>query len=204
MYARSHLRKFRKSVQSLITSFLYNAQWQQYIIIRYSPVFACDESFLLDFASHVICLLSNVLIAQLQNSAYLPLINPFFPELIFYILCPLAMSNMLTPKIISYYRSHIHDAGMYLAVWRHKSLQNLNIRRPTIGNGAFVAPSATLVGKVEVGENANIWYGAVVRGEHDTLSHKDVLPQYKSYSVGFIASQPCLENGRRSLTSEPD
>jgi len=51
------------------------------------------------------------------------------------------------------------------AVWRHKSLQNLGTTRPTVGSGAFIAPSATLCGRVDIGEKANIWYGAVLRGE---------------------------------------
>lgn len=50
------------------------------------------------------------------------------------------------------------------AVWRHKPLQNLSTRKPQVGNGVFVAPSATLVGDVAVGSNANIWYGAILRG----------------------------------------
>lgn len=37
---------------------------------------------------------------------------------------------------------------------------------PTIGDGAFVAPSAALIGDVQVGKGASIWYGTVLRGEH--------------------------------------
>jgi len=32
-------------------------------------------------------------------------------------------------------------------------------------DGAFVASSATIVGKVNVAKGASIWYGAVLRGE---------------------------------------
>ena len=51
------------------------------------------------------------------------------------------------------------------AVWRHKTLQNLSTVKPIVGTGAFIAPSATLVGDVSIGEKANVWYGAVLRGE---------------------------------------
>ncbi len=34
-----------------------------------------------------------------------------------------------------------------------------------IPSGVFVAPNATVVGEVKVGEGASIWYGAVVRGD---------------------------------------
>ena len=36
-------------------------------------------------------------------------------------------------------------------------------------NGAFVAPNATVVGKVTLEENASIWYGAVLRGDNGDI-----------------------------------
>ena len=36
---------------------------------------------------------------------------------------------------------------------------------PVIHPGAFVAPTATVVGDVRIGDGASIWYGAVVRGD---------------------------------------
>lgn len=38
-------------------------------------------------------------------------------------------------------------------------------RRPRIAESAFVAPTAVLLGDVEVGENASIWFGAVLRAD---------------------------------------
>jgi carbonic anhydrase/acetyltransferase-like protein (isoleucine patch superfamily) len=37
--------------------------------------------------------------------------------------------------------------------------------RPTIGKDVWLAPTAVLVGNVHVGDRANIWFGAVVRGD---------------------------------------
>ncbi|SDS65481.1 gamma carbonic anhydrase family protein [Corynebacterium timonense] len=37
--------------------------------------------------------------------------------------------------------------------------------RPTIHPSAYVAPEATIIGDVIVGEDANIWPGAVIRGD---------------------------------------
>jgi carbonic anhydrase/acetyltransferase-like protein (isoleucine patch superfamily) len=37
--------------------------------------------------------------------------------------------------------------------------------RPTIGNDVWIAPTAVLVGNVHVGDNASIWFGAVLRGD---------------------------------------
>ena len=33
----------------------------------------------------------------------------------------------------------------------------------------YIAPNATVVGDVVLGENVNIWYGAVLRGDHGTI-----------------------------------
>jgi carbonic anhydrase/acetyltransferase-like protein (isoleucine patch superfamily) len=38
-------------------------------------------------------------------------------------------------------------------------------RAPKIAPDAFVAPTAVLIGDVEIGEGASIWYGAVLRGD---------------------------------------
>jgi carbonic anhydrase/acetyltransferase-like protein (isoleucine patch superfamily) len=37
--------------------------------------------------------------------------------------------------------------------------------RPTIGEGVFLAPTAVLVGDVRIGDRANVWFGAVLRGD---------------------------------------
>ena len=37
--------------------------------------------------------------------------------------------------------------------------------QPNIGNNCFIAPSADVIGKVEVADNANIWFGCVLRGD---------------------------------------
>jgi carbonic anhydrase/acetyltransferase-like protein (isoleucine patch superfamily) len=38
-------------------------------------------------------------------------------------------------------------------------------KRPVIPASAFVAPGATVIGDVTLGEEASIWYGAVLRGD---------------------------------------
>ncbi|MDB6134830.1 MAG: gamma carbonic anhydrase family protein [Verrucomicrobiales bacterium] len=39
------------------------------------------------------------------------------------------------------------------------------LRRPRIHPSAFIAPNATLLGDVTVGEQASVWYSAVLRGD---------------------------------------
>ena len=36
---------------------------------------------------------------------------------------------------------------------------------PKIGNNVFIAPTAVVIGDVEIGDGASIWYGAVIRGD---------------------------------------
>jgi carbonic anhydrase/acetyltransferase-like protein (isoleucine patch superfamily) len=40
---------------------------------------------------------------------------------------------------------------------------------PTIGRDVWLAPTAVLVGDVRIGDNASIWFGAVLRGDSSTI-----------------------------------
>jgi carbonic anhydrase/acetyltransferase-like protein (isoleucine patch superfamily) len=42
-------------------------------------------------------------------------------------------------------------------------------RAPRIAPDAFVAPTAVLIGDVEIGAGASVWYGAVLRGDHGRI-----------------------------------
>lgn len=57
-------------------------------------------------------------------------------------------------------------------VWRHKPLLNLINVVPKLGSNAFVAESAAVVGDVQLGSNASVWYGAVVRGADTARLHR--------------------------------
>ena len=41
-------------------------------------------------------------------------------------------------------------------------------RTPRVHPTAFIAPTAVLIGDVEVGAESSIWFGAVLRGDHET------------------------------------
>ena len=43
---------------------------------------------------------------------------------------------------------------------------------PQFDDGAsnWIAPDATLIGRVRLGRNANIWFGVVIRGDNDEIS----------------------------------
>ncbi len=38
-------------------------------------------------------------------------------------------------------------------------------KKPKLGNNVFVAPTASVIGDVEIEDGASIWYGAVLRGD---------------------------------------
>ena len=41
---------------------------------------------------------------------------------------------------------------------------------PTMGNDCFIAPNATLVGEVVLGDQCSIWFNAVLRGDVNSIS----------------------------------
>jgi carbonic anhydrase/acetyltransferase-like protein (isoleucine patch superfamily) len=45
---------------------------------------------------------------------------------------------------------------------------------PAVGAGVFLAPSATVTGDVRIAERANVWFGAVLRGD---ASHIEIGPR---------------------------
>ena len=42
-------------------------------------------------------------------------------------------------------------------------------KRPKVHPDAYIAPTAVLIGDVEVGANASIWFGAVLRGDEAAI-----------------------------------
>jgi carbonic anhydrase/acetyltransferase-like protein (isoleucine patch superfamily) len=41
--------------------------------------------------------------------------------------------------------------------------------RPAVADGAFVAPLATLIGRVWLAAGASVWYGSVLRGDNEEI-----------------------------------
>ena len=46
------------------------------------------------------------------------------------------------------------------------AVHELNGVRPTLGREVFVADSAAVIGDVQLGEHASVWFGAVLRGDY--------------------------------------
>ena len=49
------------------------------------------------------------------------------------------------------------------------ALYELDGKSPRLGAGAWVADSADVVGDVELGESASVWFGVVIRGDNETI-----------------------------------
>ena len=41
---------------------------------------------------------------------------------------------------------------------------------PRLGTNVFIAPTAVVIGDVRIRDNANVWYGTVIRGDRDTIT----------------------------------
>ncbi|XP_066311788.1 gamma carbonic anhydrase 1, mitochondrial-like isoform X1 [Miscanthus floridulus] len=52
---------------------------------------------------------------------------------------------------------------------RHRTIMNIFDKTPHVHKDAFVAPSASLIGDVQVGPGASIWYGCVLRGDGNNI-----------------------------------
>lgn len=52
---------------------------------------------------------------------------------------------------------------------------NVYDKAPVVHKEAFVAPNASLMGEVRVGQGSSIWYGCVLRGNYIKLNCSLVL-----------------------------
>lgn len=49
-------------------------------------------------------------------------------------------------------------------------IHTLGERRPVFGCNAWIAPNATLIGDVRLGDESSIWWNAVLRADNDTIA----------------------------------
>ncbi|MHA1196062.1 MAG: gamma carbonic anhydrase family protein [Promethearchaeota archaeon] len=45
----------------------------------------------------------------------------------------------------------------------------VNGKEPQIHETAYIAPTAVIIGDVTIGEGANVWFGAVLRGDWGSI-----------------------------------
>ncbi|HEY0941534.1 MAG TPA: gamma carbonic anhydrase family protein [Steroidobacter sp.] len=49
-------------------------------------------------------------------------------------------------------------------------LYRLGEHVPSVHQSVFIAPGASVIGRVVLSENASIWFGATIRGDNDTIT----------------------------------
>lgn len=60
--------------------------------------------------------------------------------------------------------SNVFLLWILFIVSRHRTLMNVYDKSPVVDKDVFVAPSASVIGDVQVGRASSIWYGCVLRG----------------------------------------
>jgi carbonic anhydrase/acetyltransferase-like protein (isoleucine patch superfamily) len=66
-------------------------------------------------------------------------------------------------------RGSCHDAGKKQAEYR-MPIYALDGVTPQLDADCWVAPNATLIGKVRLAKGASVWFGAVLRGDNDWIA----------------------------------
>ncbi len=82
-----------------------------------------------------------------------------------------------------------------------QTLQGIN---PHIGQGTFIAPTAAVIGDVEIGSGCSIWYGAVIRGDVNKIrignrvSVQDGCCLHTSGGEAYITIGNCVTIGHNA------
>lgn len=50
------------------------------------------------------------------------------------------------------------------------AIYSIGDRHPMLGRDVWIAPNATIIGDVKLGDNASVWWNAVLRGDNDTIA----------------------------------
>ena len=64
-------------------------------------------------------------------------------------------------------------------------------KTPRIHETAFVAPNATIIGDVTIGAHASVFYGAVLRGDINTITVGDYTNIQDNAVLHVDADAPC-------------
>ena len=88
------------------------------------------------------------------------------------------------------------DASL-LVLWRPGMFIEFHGKRPRVAASAFVAPTAVLIGDVEVGEESSIWFGVVLRADNgpirigDRTSVQDNAVVHVSHDSRTVIGNDC-------------
>lgn len=52
---------------------------------------------------------------------------------------------------------------------RHRNIMPLYDLKPEIEGDCYIAPNASVIGEVDLGNSVRVWYGAVLRGDINAI-----------------------------------
>ena len=55
------------------------------------------------------------------------------------------------------------------AISKHRTIMGIYEKVPALPRAGFIAPSASVIGDVTIGEKSSVWYGAVLRGDVNSI-----------------------------------
>lgn len=58
---------------------------------------------------------------------------------------------------------------IYKKVYMNYILTKFLEKTPQIGNNVFIAPGSVIIGDVKIGDNTNIWYNTIIRGDVESI-----------------------------------
>lgn len=76
---------------------------------------------------------------------------------------------------------------------------------PKFGKNCFVAPNATVVGDVEMGDDCSIWFNAVVRGDVNCIrignkvNIQDGVVLHGTYKKASVTIEDCVSIGHNAI-----
>lgn len=76
---------------------------------------------------------------------------------------------------------------MPLSVSRHRTIMNIFEKEPRVHKDVFVAPSAAVIGDIEIGHGSSIWYGSILRGKLLVDIHCSIITHVSKHGL-------CLDN----------
>ncbi len=73
---------------------------------------------------------------------------------------------------------------------------------PKAGKGAWVAPNATFIGDIEIGEDVSLWFGTVARGDVHSIRIGDrtnIQDNCLIHTTGHTAEERTMEDGHPTI-----
>jgi len=71
-------------------------------------------------------------------------------------------------------------------------IYSLKGKKPSIGKNNYIAPNATLIGDIHLGEDVSIWFGAVLRGDMSKITVGDGSNVQDNCTVHGDTSYPTM------------